>query len=92
MEGPDSSKLFNEQTGKPYEFSGILPRIATFIQQEIERYQRQFQKEIFIEVSALEIYCENVRDLLWQGMGKIDQSKQRYVQIKSVGNKINCIG
>ena len=72
MEGPDSTKLFNEGSGKPYEWSGILPRIALFIQGEIERYQRQFSQEIFIEVSALEIYCENVRDLLWQGSGKND--------------------
>ena len=91
MEGPDSNKLFNEQTGKPYDFSGILPRLAIFIQSEIERYQRQFSQEIFIEVSALEIYCENVRDLLWQG-GKKDGTNQRYVQIKTVGSKIACIG
>lgn len=59
------------------------------MQKEIERYRRQFGQEIFIEVSALEIYCENVRDLLWQNEEK---QKQRYVDIKSSGNKIQCIG
>jgi len=49
--------------------SGILPRIAVFIQKEIDRYRNHFNKELSFEVSALEIYCENIRDLLWQNNG-----------------------
>jgi hypothetical protein len=75
MEGPEAYKLFDMTENKPYELSGILPRIAIFIQKEIERYKRQFNQEIFIEVSALEIYCENVRDLLWQPTSKADKYK-----------------
>ena len=92
MEGPDAHNLFDTKTSKPFELSGILPRIAVFIQKEIERYQRQFGQQIFIEVSALEIYCENVRDLLWMPSAKVDKHKQRYVDIKNNGNKVQCLG
>jgi len=40
-----------------------------------------------IEVSALEIYCEHVRDLLWQNNGKVDAKKWRYVDIKTKGQE-----
>lgn len=40
MEGPDSNSLYNAKSKKLYEVSGILPRIAVFIQNEIERYNK----------------------------------------------------
>lgn len=40
MEGPDSNSLYNAESKKLYEVSGILPRIAVFIQNEIERYKK----------------------------------------------------
>lgn len=88
MEGPstdggDGPPLFDQASMRPYTYSGILPRIAIFIQHEIDRYRRQFHQEIFIEVSALEIYCDHIRDLLGQPS---DPSKQRYVEIRSAGN------
>jgi hypothetical protein len=38
MEGPETYKMFDGKSNKPFELSGILPRIAIFIQKEIERY------------------------------------------------------
>lgn len=92
MEGPDSNSLYNSESKKLYPVSGILPRIAVFIQNEIERYKKQFNKEMSIEVSALEIYCEHVRDLLWKNNGNIDSQKWRYVEMKSKGQQTQCIG
>ena len=43
--------------------AGILPRLADFIKQEIERIQKKLSKTIEIEISALEIYCNEVKDL-----------------------------
>jgi hypothetical protein len=37
MEGPDPNMLFDQVNSRAYEFSGILPRIAIFIQKESER-------------------------------------------------------
>ena len=51
--------------------------------------QKGIGKELHIEVSALEIYCEIVRDLLHSGEG---QQKERYVEIKTINNKVECIG
>ena len=75
MEGPDSHLMFDPDNNRPYELSGILPRIAIFIEKEIDRYKHQFGQKIWIEVSALEIYCENVRDLLWVPTSKADKNK-----------------
>jgi kinesin family protein C1 len=92
MEGPDSTQLYDERSNKVYQESGILPRIAVFIQSEIDRYRTMFAKSLSIEVSALEIYCENVRDLLWERDPGVEPSKERFVEIKTAGNKIQCIG
>ena len=37
MEGPNVNQLFNFQTNQLTELSGILPRTAYLIQQEVER-------------------------------------------------------
>jgi len=37
----------------------------------------------------LEIYCEHIRDLLYQSD---DPDQQRYVEIKNVGSKQACLG
>ena len=44
------------------ENSGILPRLAFFIFEEIKRLH--VIGELDIEVSALEVYCDTVNDLL----------------------------
>jgi hypothetical protein len=66
MEGPTETigiQLIDDDI-KPSKSAGILPRVAIFLNSEMKRYEKQFQKKILIEVSALEIYCENIRDLL----------------------------
>ena len=48
---------------------------------------------MIIEVSALEIYCEHIRDLLYNSsLQKNDQGKQRYIDVKTIGNKVQAIG
>ena len=58
IEGVDDESL------KLTAYSGILPRIAFYMHQEMERIEKQFGNKVTIEVSALEIYCEQIRDLL----------------------------
>ena len=38
---------------------GILPRTAKFLFAELKRVHKKFT----IEISSLEIYCDNIRDL-----------------------------
>ena len=73
-------------------YSGILPRIALFIWKEIERVRKHFGREIIIDVSALEIYCEHIRDLLWEPQTKSEENKHKFVEIKTVGSKVTCVG
>ena len=42
MEGPNSDLKFDESTNQPYKLSGILPRTAIFIWDEIMRYRNSF--------------------------------------------------
>ena len=94
MEGPNSELKFDQTTNQPFKLSGILPRTAIFIWDEITRYRKQFGLTIFIEVSALEIYCETIRDLLWEPTDKKDKNltTTNYVEMKTIGNKVQCIG
>lgn len=93
MEGPtlqdhlfhDSSILLDQQTQRPTDQAGILPRIAFYIQKEIKRYEKLHGKSIKFEVSALEIYCENIRDLL-------SENDNQYLEIKNNKNAIFCPG
>ena len=87
MEGNYQStidQLIDPKTYVPSDVAGILPRTALFIQQEIDRYHKQFRKKISIEVSALEIYCDDIRDLL--------SEKSNLVEMKNVGNKVQIPG
>ena len=87
MEGPAQQILYNEETRKLLKEAGILPRIAHFIWSEIERNRKHFGKEIFIEVSALEIYCETIRDLLSPG------THYQFVDLKTINaNKTKAVG
>lgn len=92
MEGPtigekhgEQQKLIDAKTQRPTKSSGILPRIAFFIHQEINRYEQSIGKKIRFEVSALEIYCENIRDLL-------STNENQYLEIKSNKSQIFCPG
>jgi hypothetical protein len=62
MEGPHSDCLFDEEM-KIYELSGILPRTACFILEEVNRQSKYVYDEIKVFISAIEIYCDEVRDL-----------------------------
>ena len=62
MEGPHSECLFDTNM-KEHEMSGILPRTAIFILQEVDRLRSYIYDEIKVEISALEIYCDEVKDL-----------------------------
>jgi kinesin family member C1 len=82
MEGAGEQMHFDEQW-RPTEHAGILPRVAVFIQAEIKRLKRQFSRDVSIEVSALEIYCDVIRDLLGDGI----------VEIRNLGaNRVSSIG
>lgn len=68
MEGPCIQDdvmggAFIDSNMKPLEHSGILPRVACLLQKEMERNQN-LGTPLRIEVSALEIYCEKIRDML----------------------------
>lgn len=45
------------------EWSGILPRSACFILEEVKRLKSYVYSEIKVEISALEIYMDKVKDL-----------------------------
>lgn len=62
MEGPHSDFLVNDRMDI-HELSGILPRTAVYILTEVQRLQKYIYDEIKIEISALEIYLDQVRDL-----------------------------
>ena len=63
MEGPDYGFMLDDNTYQIHDCSGIIPRAAEFIFAEINRIKTQFKREYRIEISSLEIYCENLRDL-----------------------------
>lgn len=56
MEGPPDINFLSDE-------AGILPRTALYIHKEIQRLLKQFKSEIRIKISAIEIYCENIREL-----------------------------
>lgn len=89
MEGPvkevESYRNMDSLDLKPDVHSGILPRIAVFINHEIKRLQASLGKSITYKVSALEIYCENIRDLL-------SSSENHYLEIKNIKNEVVCPG
>ena len=62
MEGPHSECLFDTNLNV-HEMSGILPRTAVFLLSEVERLGKYIFDEIRVEISALEIYCDEVKDL-----------------------------
>ncbi len=62
MEGPHSDYLFDNQM-QLHDLSGILPRTACYILQEVQRLHSYIHDEIKVEISAIEIYLDQVRDL-----------------------------
>lgn len=68
MEGPSYDKFYDFETNKITGVSGILPRLAEYIWIENKRLKKVYNQrcELAVDVSALEIYCENIRDLLFE--------------------------
>jgi len=65
------------------ELSGILPRTAIFIFKEVQRLQSYIYDEIKVEISALEIYCEEVRDLFSDKIIDLMTDKNRVTQLQN---------
>jgi len=59
------------------EMCGILPRTAEFLFAEMARMRMHGNKEYFLEISSLEVYCENVQDL--------------YAESEQLGKSLNLI-
>lgn len=94
MEGPSHDQFFDFKTNKLTECSGILPRAAHYIWKEMSRLRKVYSNTInfAIQVSALEIYCENIRDLLWEAPPE-NQGQSKYLDLKAINNnKVKCIG
>jgi hypothetical protein len=67
MEGPPYSLMYDDNHQDIDDLSGILPRTGKFIINEIQRLKNLSGREYGIEVSSLEVYCENVKDLYGTG-------------------------
>jgi len=50
------------------DLSGILPRTAVFIINEVKRLKSYIYTEIKVEISSLEIYCDKVKDVFSEKM------------------------
>ncbi len=59
MEGPNQDANDFSLHG----LSGILPRTAVFLFEEKARLMGQIKTELKLEISAIEIYCDELRDL-----------------------------
>ena len=72
MEGPNKNELYeeNKNTFKARKLSGILPRTAIFLFEEQARLKKQVGCQLSFEISAIEIFCNKLRDLF-----SIDSSK-----------------
>ena len=63
MEGPNQDMIFDESDFSLHGLSGILPRTAFFLFKEKARLMGQIGSELKLEISAIEIYCDELRDL-----------------------------
>lgn len=63
MEGPNQEQIFDESNNMTHHLSGILPRTAVFLFQELKRLENKLGSNFSLEISAIEIYCDKLRDL-----------------------------
>ena len=75
MEGPELATEIVEQTG-------ILPRIAHVMDAEAAKSRKE-GKPLSYQVGAIEIYCEQVRDLLGDGDN---------MEVRGAGRNVICVG
>lgn len=87
MEGPNKNELYEEKenTFKVRELSGILPRTAIFLFEEQARLKKQVGCQLSFEISAIENYCNKLRDLFSINSSKIvdvktDPNKKFFVE------------
>jgi hypothetical protein len=80
MEGPIGECLIDMHM-IVHEMSGILPRTAIFIFKEVERLRSYIYDEIKVEISALEIYCDEVRDLFSDKVIDLMTDKNKVTQL-----------
>ena len=90
MEGPscdsgpkDNQLLIDQQNMNATELDGILPRTALLLHNEVKKYA-SMGKKISYEVSAIEIYCENIRDLL------CENDSPQYLELMNQGKNVIC--
>lgn len=94
MEGPSYEQFYDFKTNQLTDCSGILPRLAEYIWIERQRVKKvyNYRCDMQIEVSALEIYCENIRDLLWEPPAD-SPNQAKYLEMKAINNqKVKCVG
>ena len=72
MEGPNQYMLFDETTYQTLNLSGILPRTAIFLLDEMKRMDKDLKRSFTLEISAIEVYCDTVRDLFSDGIGIVE--------------------
>jgi len=65
-----------------HELSGILPRTAIFMISECKRLNQYVYDEIKIEISALEIYCDTVRDIFSDKLVKLMTDKNGVLKLE----------
>ena len=72
MEGPNADMLFDETTFNVHELSGILPRTGIFLFDTMRRMEKDLKRTFRLEISAIEVYCDTVRDLFSSELGIVD--------------------
>lgn len=64
------------------DLSGILPRTAVFIINEVKRLKSYIYNEIKVEISSLEIYCDTVKDVFSEKMIDLLTDKNQKIVLK----------
>ena len=82
MEGPQDVDFLSDE-------AGILPRTALYIHKEIQRLLKQFKSDIRIKLSAIEIYCENIRELFKDDKNEAQAKMSNLSKSKKKENKEN---
>ena len=67
---------------KLLDLSGILPRTAVFIINEVKRLKSYIYTEIKVEISSLEIYCDTVKDVFSEKMIELFTDKNQKIVLK----------
>ena len=88
MQGGDEDNKMNNRKLEISQNSGLLPRSAEFIFNEISRLQN-FKNKFNLFFSAVEIYNENIFDLLTKSTNNLNHNKQHTSQFNTIQNNFN---